>query len=353
MSVQQIFEQTYYGNTLQSWLIAVAIAAALLLVLLVGRRLVVARLGAVASRTTNRIDDLVVELISQTRGYVLLFVAIAAASRWLVLPRLGWLIDLTKLVLLLQAALWFIAAINFWVKAYLAHPLTTEDRTGVAMIRTLGVGGKVIVWLLIGFSALKTVGIDVTPLITGLGISGIAIALAVQNILGDLFAALAIVFDKPFDVGDTIVVDQVTGTVEKIGLKTTRVRSVSGEQVILGNADLLKSRLRNMKRMYQRRVAFTLDLVFDTPPDVLARVPSVLQQIVTAQQPVKFEHSHVTEFTEWAVRVETVYFVLDPDAKRSMDIQQAILLEVLKRFRAERIQFAFPTRTLMQVAPAE
>lgn len=353
MNLQQIFEQKYYGNSLESWLIAAAIAAAVLLVLLIGRRMVAARLGAVASRTTNKIDDLVVALVAQTRGYVLLFVSIAVASRWLTLPRFTWLVDLTKLVLLLQAALWFIAAINFWVKAYLTHPLTTEDRASVAMIRTLGVGAKVIVWLLIGFSGLKTVGIDVTPLITGLGIGGIAIALAVQNILGDLFAALAIVFDKPFDVGDTIVVDQVTGTVEKIGLKTTRVRSINGEQVILGNADLLKSRLRNMKRMYQRRVAFTLDLVFDTPPEVLARVPSLLEQIVSAQQPVKFDHSHVTGFTEWAVRVETVYFVLDPDASRSLDIQQAILLEVLKRFREDRIQFAFPTRTVLQFAQAE
>ena len=349
MNVQQIFEQTYYGNSLHSWLIAVAVAAAVLLLLLVARRVVVARLGVVASRTTNRIDDLIVELIAQTRGYVLLFVAIAVGSRLLILPRFTWLVDLTRLVLLLQAALWGIAAINFWVKAYLAHPLTTEDRASVAMIRTLGVGAKVIVWLLIGFSALKTVGIDVTPLITGLGIGGIAIALAVQNILGDLFAALAIVFDKPFDVGDTIVVDQVTGTVEKIGLKTTRVRSVNGEQVILGNADLLKSRLRNMKRLYQRRAIFTLDLVYDTPPELLGRVPEMVKEIVTAQSPVKFDRSHVTTFAEASIRVETVYFVLDPDYNRSMDVQQAINLAVLKRFKAEGIQFAFPTRTVVQI----
>jgi small-conductance mechanosensitive channel len=353
MIVPQLLERRFYGNALESWLMAIAIAAAILLVLLVGRRLVVARLGAVASRTTNKIDDLVVELIARTRTYVLLFVAIAVASRSLVLPAFIWLIDLTKLVLLLQAALWGIAAINFWVKSYLASPRTTGDSASIAMIRTLGVGTKVVVWLMIGFSALRTVGIDITPLITGLGISGIAIALAVQNILGDLFAALAIVFDKPFDVGDTIAVDHITGTVEHIGLKTTRVRSVSGEQVIIGNADLLKSRLRNMKRMYQRRVAFTLDLVYDTPPDVLVRVPAMLKEIVTAQSPVKFDRSHIAGFTESAVRVETVYFVLDPDLNSYMDIQQAILLEVLKRFRADRIQFAFPTRTVLQAAQAE
>ena len=353
MIVAQILERRFYGNTLESWLIAIAVAATILLVLLVGRRLVVARLGVLAERTTNKIDDLVVELIARTRSYVLLFVAIAIASRTLHLPAFIWLIDLTKLILLLQAALWGIAAVNFWVKSYLASPRTTGDSASIAMIRTLGVGVKAVVWLMIGFSALRTVGIDITPLITGLGISGIAVALAVQNILGDLFAALAIVFDKPFDVGDTIIVDQITGTVEHIGLKTTRLRSVSGEQVIIGNADLLKSRLRNMKRMYQRRVAFTLDLVYDTPSDVLTRVPSMLKDIVTAQSPVKFDRSHVAGFTESAVRVETVYFVLDPDFNRYMDIQQAILLEVLKRFRTERIQFAFPTRMVLQAAQAE
>src|SRR5439155_17253748 len=201
----------------------------------------------------------------------------------------------------------------FWVKGYLERPMTSGDRAGIAMIQTLGIGAKMIIWLLIGFSALETVDIDVTPLITGLGISGIAIALAVQNILGDLFAALAIVFDKPFDVGDTIVVDQITGTVEHIGLKTTRLRSISGEQVIVGNADLLKSRLRNMRRMYQRRVVFSVDVVYGTPSETLARLPSLLKEIVSAQSPVKFDRSHVASFGESAIRVETVYFVLDPD----------------------------------------
>jgi small-conductance mechanosensitive channel len=353
MTVPQLFEQSFYGNSLQSWLTAAGIAVALCLALVLGRRVVVARLGVIAARTPNKIDDLLVELVGQTRTYVLLFVAIAVASRGLTLPAFVWLVDLTKLVLLLQAALWGIAAISFWVKGFLARPLTTEDRAGIAMIRTLGVGGKAVVWLLIGFSALKTVGIDVTPLITGLGISGIAIALAIQNILGDLFAALSIVFDKPFDVGDTIIVDHIVGTVEHIGLKTTRLRSIGGEQVILGNADLLKSRLRNMKRMYQRRALFTVDLVYDTPPDVLARVPVMLKEIVAAQSPVKFDRSHVAAFAESAIRIETVYYVLDPDYVRYMDVQQAVYLAVLARFKAEGIQFAFPTRTVMQAAQAD
>jgi small-conductance mechanosensitive channel len=351
MTLPQILERSLYGNPLRSWLVFLAIAAAVFLLLLILRRLIGARLGVVAARTTNQVDDLLVELLLQTRSYVLLVLALVVASRSLTIPRADQFILLAaKLALLLQAALWAIAAVNFWVKGYLAKPLTSEDRAGVTMIRTIGIATKGVVWLLIGFSGLKTIGIDVTPLITGLGISGIAIALAVQNILGDLFAALAIVFDKPFDLGDPIMVDQIVGTVEHIGLKTTRLRSVSGEQVIVGNADLLKSRLRNLKRMYQRRAVFTLDLNFDTPPELLARVPAMVKEIVASQSPVKLDRSHVTTIGESAVRVETVYFVLDPDYNRYADIQQAINLEILRRFRAEGIELAFPTRTVRTIA---
>jgi small-conductance mechanosensitive channel len=222
----------------------------------------------------------------------------------------------------------------------------------IAMINAIGTTAKVIVWGLVIVTALEWVfRIAVGSLLAGISIGGIAVALAVQNILGDLFAALAIVLDKPFDVGDTIQVDQVIGVVERIGLKTTHVRSQSGEQIIIGNGDLLKSRIRNFKRMYQRRIAFTLDLTHATPPEVVARVPRMLQDIVTAQQPVKFDRSHFARYTESSLQIETVYYVLDPDYNRYMDVQHAINLEVLRRFAAEKIDFAVPTRRVLTDAP--
>jgi small-conductance mechanosensitive channel len=344
-----LLRRLIYHNPIERWLTAIAIAGGVLLVLLVVRRVVVARLGKIAAYTPNRVDDLIVEVVARTRAYVLAVLSLIIASRWLTLPTHAdnLLSTLGKLALLVQAALWAIGAVDFWAKEYRAHPSQSGDRAGVATIQALSIGAKAVVWVLIGFSALKTFGIDVTALITGLGISGIAIALAVQNILGDLLAALSIVFDKPFDVGDTIIVGDVTGTVEHIGLKTTRIRSIGGEQVILGNADLLKSRLRNMKRMYQRRAVLHLDVVFDTPPDTLERVPGMLREIVTALNPVKFDRSHVATFTDSAIRIETVYFVLDPDYGKYMDIQQAINIAVLRRFAAEKIEFAFPTRRMI------
>jgi small-conductance mechanosensitive channel len=352
--VSELLSRQFLGNSLQAWLTASLTAAILFVVLMVVRWLLVSRLGAVAARTINQIDDMVVALIRETRAWVLLVLAIDVGVAPLKLPpRVElYLSPVAKLVLLWQAAVWGAGAIGFWVKHHLEHRAGTGDRAGIAMINAMGVGAKVILWILVMITALKSVfAIEITPLITGLGVSGIAVALAVQNILGDLLAALAIVFDKPFDVGDAIGVDTITGTVEHIGLKTTRIRSVTGEQIIIGNGDLLKSRLRNFRRMYQRRVLFNLDVTFDTPSEALAKLPTIIEQIVSAQSPVKFDRCHVSSFSESAIRIETVYYVLDPDYKKYMDVQQAINLEVLRRFAAEQVRFAFPSRTVYHEGP--
>jgi small-conductance mechanosensitive channel len=344
----------FLGNTLQAWLSAALTASIILFVGLVLRRVLVARLEKIAARTTNNIDDMVVEMLKETRAWVLIVIAIiSGASQLHLAGRLAVLVQpIFKLVVLWQLAVWLVAAISFWIKQQLEHRTGTHDRASIAMISAMGVGAKAMIWVLIFLTALKSVfGVEITALITGLGVSGIAVALAVQNILGDLLAALAIVFDKPFDVGDTIGVDNISGTVERIGLKTTHIRSQTGEQIIIGNGDLLKSRLRNYRRMQQRRALFNLDVPFDTPSELLARIPKMLEEIVSAQKPVRFDRSHVASFTESAIRIETVYFVLDPDYKTYMDIQQAINLEILRRFDAEKLRFALPSRTVFHEGP--
>lgn len=344
----EILHRVFLRNSLEAWLTAILTAAILFVVLVIARKVLVSRLGKLAARTINQVDDMVVAMLAETRTWVLFVIALLTGIHALELGRLGeYQGPLARLALLWQTAMWGAAAISFWVNHYLLHRTTTSDRTSIAMISAMGVGARVVLWVLVLLTTLKSVfDVEITALITGLGVSGIAVALAVQNILGDLLAALAIVFDKPFDVGDTIGVDQITGTVEAIGLKTTRIRSNTGEQIIIGNGDLLKSRLRNFRRMHQRRVLLHLDVTFDTTPDVLARLPGIVEQIVSAQTPVKFDRSHVSSFGESAIRLETVYFVLDPDYKKYMDVQQAINLEVLRRFGAEQVKFAFPSRTL-------
>jgi small-conductance mechanosensitive channel len=352
--VADVLRTTVLGNTLQAWLSAGLTAAIILLVALVLRRVLVSRLEKLAARTTNNLDDMVVEMLKATRAWVLIALGVLIGAAQLRLPyRVAFIIQpALKLIVLWQLAVWLVTSITFWIRGQLHHRTGTHDRASIAMINAMGVGAKVLIWAMIFLTALKSVfGVEITALITGLGVSGIAVALAVQNILGDLLAALAIVFDKPFDVGDSIGVDNITGTVEQIGLKTTRIRSVTGEQIIIGNGDLLKSRLRNFRRMEQRRVLFNLDVPFDTPAELLGRIPGMLQSMVTMQHPVRFDRSHVASFTESAVRIETVYYVLDPDYKVYMDVQQAINLEILRRFNAEQLKFALPSRTVFHEGP--
>ena len=348
MTGSGFLDRLFYGNFVRQWLIAAVVFVVVFLLLAVLRRLVCGRLEKLATRTTNIVDDLVLEIVKGTKAFFLFFIALWAGSRALLLSGRGelYLLRVLALVALAQGALWAGSAIRFWVQSTLDRRRAAGDLGSVATIRALEIAAKMIAWSLAIVTALGTIGINIGPLITGLGVGGIAIALAVQNVLGDLLAALAIIFDKPFDVGDAIVVDNVTGTVEHIGLKTTRIRSVSGEQVIIANGELLKSRIRNYKRLYERRVAFNIDVTYDTKPELLERIPEMIRDTVTSQQPVRFDRSHFAAFTDSSMRFETVYFVLDADYTKYMNIQQAINLELVRRFKAAGIEFAFPSRTL-------
>jgi small-conductance mechanosensitive channel len=183
-------------------------------------------------------------------------------------------------------------------------------------------------------------------LIAGLGVGGIAVALAAQNILGDLFASLSIVVDKPFVVGDFIVIDDFLGTVDRIGLKTTRLRSLSGEQLIFSNADLLKSRIRNYRFMRERRIVFSFGVEYETPLPALETIPGTVREIIEAQERTRFDRAHFKSYGASALDFEVVYYVLVPEFNTYMDIQQAINFELFRRFADAGIGFAYPTQKL-------
>ncbi|MEO5567543.1 MAG: mechanosensitive ion channel family protein [Gemmatimonadaceae bacterium] len=344
----------YFGNSTRQWLTAAGIAVVAYLVLILIQRVLISRLGRLAEKTDTDFDDALVSIVRSTRYFFFAAIALQAALRGLHVSKAfeGPLQSTLELLVLLQIGLWATGIVVFMVERSLAERRETADRIGVAAVRAIGITVKVVAWTIIVLIAIQNVfDKNILPLMTGLGVGGIAIALAVQNILGDLLAAVAIVFDRPFDVGDTIQVDDLVGTVEQIGLKTTRLRSVTGEQLVLGNGEILKSKLRNYKRMYERRALLHLDVTYDTPPETLERIPDMVKQIVEAQAGVRFDRSHFARFMESALRVETVYFVVDPDYRRFMDVQQAVNIAVLRRFNADGIDFAFPTRTMI-VPPA-
>ena len=322
-------------------------ALGVILALLLVRRLAAHRLRRLAARTATVWDDLLVFLLGKTRLFFILALGAYAGLYLLPLPpramNAARLFTLTAI--LLQAAVWGFAAIRFLVENYgRREDLDPATRTTVSAIGFLG---RFLLITVLGLLLLENLGVDVTALITGLGIGGIAVALAVQNVLGDLLASLSIVLDKPFVIGDFIIIDEYMGVVEHVGLKTTRVRSISGEQLVFANSDLLTSRIRNYKRMHERRVVTTLGVTYDTPLEQLERIPEIVRSIFTALESARLDRVHFRSLGDSALIYEIVYYVLNPDYKVYIEVEQRLNLELIRRFRQEGIEFAYPTQTVV------
>lgn len=336
-------ERSVFGNPLLDWLVALGIAAGAAVLLLLSRRVVPPWLAAYARRTETRVGDAVAEILAATRPAFLLVVALYLGAQYLALPEKAARVigGIALVALLLQAGAWGQRGIALTLR------LKKEtDAAGATTLAVLGFVGRIVLWSVVTLMILDNLGVNITALVASLGIGSIAVALAVQNILGDIFASLSIALDRPFVIGDFIVVDDVLGTVEYIGLKTTRIRSLSGEQIVFSNADLLKSRIRNYKRMVERRVVFGFGVVYQTPPDKLERIPAMVREAIEAQPKTRFDRAHFKEYGDSALMFEAVYYVLDRDYNVYMDTQQAVNLVLFRRFQAEGIGFAYPTRTV-------
>lgn len=338
---------SFLGSPVQSWLIALVIAVVVLLGLRAFRTVVARRLATLAKKTRTDVDDLVVELIKGTRFFFLLTVALYAGSFALTLPdaTARLIRSAAVIALLAQAAMWGNDIITFWISRYMKRRMA-EDPVSATTITALGFISRLLLWSVVLLLALDNIGIDITALVAGLGVGGIAVALAVQSILGDLFASLSIVLDKPFVIGDFIIIGDYLGTIEHIGLKTTRIRSLSGEQLVFSNTDLLQSRIRNYKRMFERRVVFSIGVVYQTPYEKLVAIPKMIREIVEAQEQTRFDRAHFKEYGDFSLNFETVYWVKNPDYNIYMDIHQQINLELFRRFQQEGIEFAYPTQTV-------
>jgi small-conductance mechanosensitive channel len=348
--MSEILDTTLLGNSVREWALAVALGLATLIALQVVRRVAVRRLGAIASRTQTHLDDVVVQLLGKTAVWFLLFIAIYVGARLLTLPPKAETVirSLTVLAVVLQGGVWAVAAVGAWLTAYRNRKLA-HDPAGATTIGALGFISKLAIWSIVLLLALDNMGVDISTLVTGLGVGGVAVALAVQNVLGDLFASLSIVLDKPFVIGDFLAVGDLVGNVEQIGLKTTRVRSLSGEQLIFSNADLLQSRIKNYGRMMQRRILFTIGVTYQTPREKLEKIPGILREAIEAQQHTRFDRSHFARYGDFSINFESVYFVKVPDYATYMDMQQAINLRIHEQFEKEEIEFAYPTQTLFLV----
>jgi small-conductance mechanosensitive channel len=340
-------EQILLANGIADWASALGIALGTLAAFWILKWIVIRRLARYTRKTATPLDDFVVKALTATRLFLLVPLALYAATQMLTLPVRAERIagQLAIISLLLQFAIWG----HYFIESWVRHTLRvkkTEDAASASTVGVLGFLARLGLWSFALLLALDNLGFNITALLTGLGIGGVAVALAAQNILGDLFASISIALDKPFIIGDFIVVGDQMGTVEYIGLKTTRLRSLSGEQIVFSNTDLLNSRIHNYKRMAERRVLFSFGVVYQTPADTLERIPALVREIIEQQEHTRFDRAHFKAYGDSSLDFEVVYYVLDRDYNVYMDKQQAINFALFRRLESEGIEFAYPTRTL-------
>ncbi|MEO8820782.1 MAG: mechanosensitive ion channel domain-containing protein [Ginsengibacter sp.] len=341
------WDRMLIGNPFKDWAIAIGIIVISFSVIKILKRSVIRKLKKWALKTTFTFDDFLVSAIEKTVIPFLYFAAIFGALDYLTFStHPTHIIAVTKMVIIT----WFILSlvtftIQYFIFAFLGRQENSDSKKKQA--NSLIVILKGVIWILGLLFVINNFGYNVTTLITGLGIGGIAIALAAQAVLGDFFSYFVIFFDRPFEIGDFIIVDgKMIGAVEYIGIKTTRIRAITGEQIVCPNKDLTSSRVHNYKKMLRRRVVFSVGVIYQTTSEQMKKVPGIIKSIIDDTENATFDRSHFFAFGDFSMKFETVYYIESPDYTIYMDAQQKIYLELMHVFEKENIEFAYPTQTL-------
>ncbi len=346
----------FLGIPLTSWALALAVAVGSYLAFTISLRFALHRAKRISSRTENRVDDTLIEVLSCTNRWLLAMAALLIGLRFVDLSdrwseRVG---QLWFIALVLQVALWGNAAVGIFLRRYtLRH--SSPGMTQVSASATLlSWGLRTVLWAVVLLAMLSNLGINITAFVASLGVGGIAVALALQSILSDLFASLAIAVDKPFEIGDFIILENaVMGSVEHVGLKTTRLRSLSGEQIVISNTEMLKQVVRNYKRMAERRIVFAFGVTYSTTPEQAEQIPHIVRRLVEASDKLRFDRAHLQKFGDSSLDYEVVYIVKESAYNVYMDEQQRINLGLMRELAQLGVEFAFPTRTVHVVSGSD
>jgi small-conductance mechanosensitive channel len=343
--MNEFLSQSYLGNSVKAYLIALVVFIVGIIIVNIFRKIILTRLKAWSEKTETTLDDYLIRGIEKAIVPLLYYGSFYLAARTLIIsPKGETIINDFSIILITFLALRIItSAIGYSLGSYIrkrGSEARVKEIKGITTIIT------VLIWALGLVFLLDNLGLKVASVITGLGIGGIAIALAAQAVLGDLFAYFVIFFDRPFEIGDFIIVGDKMGAVEHIGLKTTRIRSLGGEQLVFSNKDLTDSRIHNYKKMERRRIVFKLGVTYQTKADELKSIPVIVKEIITAQEKATFDRGHFASYGDFSLIFEFVYYVLSSDYNVYMNIHQAINLKIYEEFEKRGIEFAFPTQTL-------
>lgn len=344
---------TFLGISMANWAVAIGTALVAWLVMSLGLRFALRRAKRLSGRTSNRIDDVVVEVLAGTNRLLIFVVSLLVGVGMLDLPE-PWparVAQLWFLAVALQVGLWGNRAIKAGLKGYVARN-SSPGMTQVSASATLMSWGlNTALWAVVLLSILANVGVNITAFVASLGVGGIAVALAVQNILGDLFASLSIAVDKPFEVGDFIVSGGIVGSVAHVGVRSTRIRALSGEQIVISNTELLKQTINNYKQLLERRIVFKFRVSYDTTAEQAEEISRIVERVIRANEKVRFDRAHLLAFGEEALEYEVVYIVLDPDYNLYMDIQQRINLALMRELEGMGATFGLPIRKVFMASP--
>ncbi|MFA4933864.1 MAG: mechanosensitive ion channel family protein [Candidatus Omnitrophota bacterium] len=342
----EILEQVYLGNRILDYIIAFLTLTFGLLFVKIIIRFIIRRLKKLAERTDTKFDDFIIKILEKIGLPALYISCFYVSSKILKMPpEAGALINVLELVVITFFSARIVVMLAGWgINTYLAKK--QQDPTVVRSLDGMLWAVKFLIWALAVIILLDNLGYKVSTLIAGLGIGGIAVAIAAQALLKDFFSYFSIVFDHPFKIGDFIIIGDFMGTVEYIGIKTTRIRSLGGEQVIFSNTDLTDSRVRNYKLMEKRRVLFRIGLTYQTPLNKLKETPKIIEQVIKNVKDTAFDRAHFFSYGDFSLIFEVVFFVLSPDYNKYMDIQQEINFAIKEEFEKRGIEFAYPTQTL-------
>lgn len=345
--VREILEIVYVGNTVEAYLQALATVLGIVLLFWIIQKVVVARLHRLAKKTENKLDDYLIELVKNLGTPVYVFIGVYVSSRSLVLsPSIDRILNVAFVIFLTFKSVQVLSHVAIFLIARAYLRVGEADPNRLTVVRNLGLVVRIALWLIAFVFILDNLGIKITGVVAGLGIGGIAIALAAQTILEDAFSSFSIFLDRPFEVGDYIIVGDLMGVVEHVGFKTTRIRSLHGEELVFSNKDLTSSRIRNYKRMRNRRVIFTLGVIYQTPIEKMKRISGLIRQAVERVEHARFDRAHFKSYGAFSLDFEVVFYVASADYNTYMDIQQEINFAIMETFEREGVEFAYPTQTL-------
>lgn len=343
--MEEFLKQVHLGNTILKYIEAIGMFFLGIILIKIFRSIILSRLKKWAAKTETTIDDFIIIGMQKSVVPVLYFGALYVALSYLKLSTdVRTIINIASVFVVTFYAIRLITSVmDYSIVSYTSKQEDAGERKA-KQLKSISTLGKILVWGVGLVFLLDNLGVNISAVVAGLGIGGIAVALAAQTILGDLFSYFVIFFDRPFEVGDFIIIDDKTGTVEQIGIKTTRIRALSGEQLVLSNTDLTSSRIHNYKKLQRRRVVFQLGVIYETPAAKLKIIPEIVKNIIVEAENAEFDRGHFKSYGDFSLNFEFVYYVLSADYAIYMDIQQDINLKIFSAFEERGIVFAYPTQ---------